>query len=41
MELQEKPLNLKEVGTLDIDSIYKSNRLKPVIINGERVLMYE
>lgn len=41
IEIKEKPLDIVELGTIDVDSIYKSDKLKAVVINGERVLMYE
>jgi hypothetical protein len=41
IEINAIPQDLTIKGTMDIDSVYKSNRLKHVIINGEKCLLYE
>ena len=35
------PQDLTIKGTMDIDSVYKSKRLKHVVINGKKCLLYE
>lgn len=35
------PQDLTIKGAMDIDSVYKSNRLKHVVINGKKCLLYE
>lgn len=35
------PQDLTIKGTMDIDSVYKSNRLKHVVIKGKKYLLYE
>ena len=35
------PQDLTIKGTMDIDSVYKSNRLKHVVINEKKCLLYE
>ena len=35
------PQDLTIKGAMDIDSVYKSNRLKHVIVNGKKCLLYE
>ena len=41
IEINAIPQDLTIKGTIDIDSVYKSNRLKHVIINGKKCLLYE
>nr|DAM68995.1 MAG TPA: hypothetical protein [Caudoviricetes sp.] len=41
IEINAIPQDLTIKGTMDIDSVYKSNRLKHVIVNGKKCLLYE
>lgn len=41
IEINAIPQDLTIKGTMDIDSVYKSNRLKHIVINGKKCLLYE
>lgn len=41
IEINAIPQDLTIKETMDIDSVYKSKRLKHVIINGKTCLLYE